>query len=289
MKPLYTIVVFVTLLCCSMWAGMHSYRCAEEEMVADMNQALAQTLRHKQEAWITPDTIRDYRSNLRLAVLRRHALLCYAEDVDPKTVASNKMTWGRGGRRVAFRGYANCSVASVLALSDQRMPLSLFVLSLAWLAGSLMWMRRRVVAIADGFGGLRLDEATQTFYDEQQEPVHFTAMQRQLMLMFFADEHHSLRKEDICGPYSTRVATLPLPRKEAVIINCQTEVSLNLRHCDGLMQDRSAGTDLVQSLVHNSGGSYGIVALVDQHHRSRVVGNDSKESTISFGCFANFH
>ena len=198
MKPLYTIVVFVTLLCCSMWAGMHSYRCAEEEMVADMNQALAQTLRHKQEAWITPDTIRDYRSNLRLAVLRRHALLCYAEDVDPKTVASNKMTWGRGGRRVAFRGYANCSVASVLDLSDQRMPLSLFVLSLAWLAGSLMWMRRRVVAIADGFGGLRLDEATQTFYDEQQEPVHFTAMQRQLMLMFFADEHHSLRKEDIC-------------------------------------------------------------------------------------------
>jgi hypothetical protein len=41
MKPLYTIVVFVTLLCCSVWAGMHSYRCVEEEMVADMSQALA--------------------------------------------------------------------------------------------------------------------------------------------------------------------------------------------------------------------------------------------------------
>lgn len=198
MKPFYAIVVFVTLLSCSVWAGMHSYRCAEEEMVADMNQALTQTLRHKQEAWITPDTIRDYRSNLRLEVLRRHSLVCYAEDVDPKTVASSKMTWGRGAFRVAFRGYANCSVASVLSLSDQRMPLSLFALSLLWLAGSLMWTRRRVVAIAGGFGGLRLDEASQTFYDEHQEPVHFTAMQRQLMLMFFADEHHSLRKEDIC-------------------------------------------------------------------------------------------
>ena len=41
MKPFYTIVVFATLLSCSVWAGMHSYRCAEEEMVADMNQALA--------------------------------------------------------------------------------------------------------------------------------------------------------------------------------------------------------------------------------------------------------
>ena len=41
MKPFYTIVVFVTLLCCSVWAGMHSYRCVEEEMVADMSQALA--------------------------------------------------------------------------------------------------------------------------------------------------------------------------------------------------------------------------------------------------------
>ena len=39
MKPFYTVVVFVTLLSCSVWAGMHSYRCAEEEMVADMNQA----------------------------------------------------------------------------------------------------------------------------------------------------------------------------------------------------------------------------------------------------------
>lgn len=198
MKPYYTIVVFVTLLSCSVWAGMHSYRCAEDEMVADMNQALTQTLRHKQEAWITPDTIRDYRSNLRLEVLRRHSLMCYAEDADPKTVASSKMTWGRGAFRVAFRGYANCSVASVLSLSDQRMPLSLFTLSLLWLAGSLMWTRRRVVAIAGGFGGLRLDEASQTFYDDHQKPVHFTAMQRQLMLMFFADEHHSLRKEDIC-------------------------------------------------------------------------------------------
>ena len=129
-----------------------------------MNQALTQTLRHKQEAWITPDTIRDYRSNLRLELLRRHSLVCYAEDGDPKTVASSKMTWGRGAFRVTFRGYANCSVASVLSLSDQRMPLSLFALSLFWLAGSLMWTRRRVVAIAGGFGGLRLDEASQTFY-----------------------------------------------------------------------------------------------------------------------------
>ena len=198
MKPKYIIVVFATLLCCSVWAGMQRYCCAEKEMVADMNQALAQTLRHKQEAWITPDTIRDYRSNLRLAVLRRHSLICYADDVDPKTVASSKMAWGRGGRRVVFRGYANCSVASVLALSDQRMPLSLFALSLLWLAGSLMWTHRRAVADDGAFGGLRLDEATQTFYDEHQVPVHFTAMQHQLMLMFFADEHHSLRKEDIC-------------------------------------------------------------------------------------------
>lgn len=199
MKPKYVIAVFVTMICCSAWAGLHCYRCAEQEIVADMDQALARTLRSKQEIWITPDTIRDYRSNLRLSVLRRHSVVSYAEDGDPKTVVSNKMVWNKGDRRIAFRGYANCSALSVLMLSDQRAALSLLAMSLLWLAVAFLWERRHTKDMEGSFGGLRYDESSRMFYDARRMPVHFTPMQRQLLQMFLAEGRHSLRKEDICA------------------------------------------------------------------------------------------
>jgi len=39
-----------------------------------MNQALTKTLAMKTEAWITPDTIRDYRQSLKIGALKKHSI-----------------------------------------------------------------------------------------------------------------------------------------------------------------------------------------------------------------------
>lgn len=70
LKPIHTIAVLVVLMLCSAWASYRSYDHTRKAIISDMNQALAQTLAEKQEGWITPDTIRDYRSHLKVAALR---------------------------------------------------------------------------------------------------------------------------------------------------------------------------------------------------------------------------
>ena len=80
MKPLYAMIVFVGLSLTSALASLYSYQCTEASLVADMNQALTKTLAMKTEAWITPDTIRDYRRSLKTEVLRKQSFVYYALD-----------------------------------------------------------------------------------------------------------------------------------------------------------------------------------------------------------------
>ena len=68
MKAYHSLVVFIIILACAALSSMHSYRSAEREMVADMSQALMQTLAEKSEMTITPDTILTYRSHLRIVL-----------------------------------------------------------------------------------------------------------------------------------------------------------------------------------------------------------------------------
>lgn len=56
MKTLYSILMFAVLMGLAATSSIHRYRCTEDSIVADMNQALARTLATKQDAYITPDT-----------------------------------------------------------------------------------------------------------------------------------------------------------------------------------------------------------------------------------------
>ena len=60
-----------------------------------MNRALALTLSEQQEAWITPDTIINYRKNLKIDVLRNESFVTYALNNTPKTLCSKPMKWVR--------------------------------------------------------------------------------------------------------------------------------------------------------------------------------------------------
>ena len=60
-SKLLSVAVFLTLMLTSLLAGRHNYCKARNEITADLNQALAQTLKERKDYIITQDTIRVYK------------------------------------------------------------------------------------------------------------------------------------------------------------------------------------------------------------------------------------
>lgn len=197
MKPYMSVVVFLVLLLSSVGAGIDSYHTAEQRIVEDMNQALSKTLAASQEGWITPDTIYSYRQNLRIAELRNHSYLYYADLQRDDTLCSRRMEWRSQHAAVALRGYANCSFATVWGLADHRLPWFLSLLTVGWLFLSFRSVRRRRVE-GLSFGSLVYVTGERRFYRPDCQPVRLTPMQQQLLEMFFTAEQHCLSKDEIC-------------------------------------------------------------------------------------------
>lgn len=109
MKPISAVVVFLFLICSAVWASVDGYHCAETAIVQDMNQALSKTLAQKREAWITPDTIENYRQHLQIAALRRRSVVSYALGEDAHSLCSRQMKWRSGSRSLRVQSYADCS------------------------------------------------------------------------------------------------------------------------------------------------------------------------------------
>lgn len=197
MKPRYVIVVFLTLLVVAIASSVHSYRYTEDGLLADMNQALKKTLDDKKDCWITPDTIADYRANLHSEALRERSIVYYAVNDRQKGLRSKKMTLQKDGRKVCFQSYANCSVATIWWLSDQRMTLLLMLAAVSWLA--LWFFKRRKSGIEDTRKcALAYSEAAHCFVNSRGERIDFTPMQEQLMMMFLRADGHRLSKQQIC-------------------------------------------------------------------------------------------
>lgn len=148
----------------------------ERLVTDDMNNALSQTLAEQQSDVISSDTIRVFNSHLQLEPLRGKALLV----VDTR------------------RCYAQCSAATIFAMSEQRPAIVLWLLSMLWAA--FCFLRRPKMALAGmlQYGGLAFSEKEGRFFDANGEHVKLTPMQQQLMEMFFRSENHLLSKAEIC-------------------------------------------------------------------------------------------
>lgn len=208
------------LLILTILASLHSYRAAVVDMTRDLDQALMLTMEMKTAEYITPDTVRTYRSLIKNPVLRQCATLSYCLPDERRTsVCSRKMLWRHGGQRYYLRGYANCSMATVLSLSDHRLPLTLSLLTLlSFVMAFLPRVRRQQVAPAlvsptgplistdrttispdnmPMIGDLCYCPDTQDFF-HNGKAIHFTPMQRQLMGLFWQSDRHTLTKQQIC-------------------------------------------------------------------------------------------
>ena len=165
MKPYTAIIVFLTLVLSSVFTSINSYNHTKKMIVNDMNHALALTLSEQQEAWITPDTIINYRKNLKIDVLRNESFVTYALNNTPKTLCSKPMKWVRNNN--------------------------------VWLASSVYWLRKHRLGTLV-LNSLIYSNNRQMFYNIKQMPVPFTPMQQQLMQLFVASADYKLSKQTIC-------------------------------------------------------------------------------------------
>lgn len=197
MKPISAVVVFLFLICSAVWASVDGYHCAETAIVQDMNQALSKTLAQKREAWITPDTIENYRQHLQIAALRRRSVVSYALGEDAHSLCSRQMKWRSGSRSLRVQSYADCSFATVWGLSDQRLSFAFLMLSLVWMVVSIVYLRRhqsgRLV-----LGKMVYAASDRSFHDCHGERIAFTPMQQQLMELFINASNRKLTKAFIC-------------------------------------------------------------------------------------------
>ncbi len=206
MKPIYTFIVFLVLLISSVFASIHSYRMTENDIETDLNRALELTLAQKTEQWITPDTIKCYRSHVSLPVLRDCAYLSYClPDERRPHISSKQMLWQKNGKKQKFRGYAECSMATIFSISSQSIPMTLASFAIIWVLFSFGIYRHKLQSklclTVEGvsFGGINYQESCNEFYNCRHDEIHLTPMQHRLMQMFFSTDNHTLSKEEICN------------------------------------------------------------------------------------------
>lgn len=212
MKPHVVVFVFVTLVLSSLITGIGSYRMTAHRIEQDIHQALSKTLMEKRSDRITADTIRTYRQYITMDALRDKAFLAM------------KVTRRDGIPQLEMVGSADCSMATIYRMSDQRLSYLLMLTALLWIG--FFWHRNRfVLSISGGYenagllgigvssdpsgnvpeietttlnlGGLTYSPDRKMFYTHGQQ-VRLTPMQQQLMELFFTAEDHRLSKQEIC-------------------------------------------------------------------------------------------
>lgn len=172
-RRLLPVTVFLTLMLTSLLAGRHNYRVTRDEITADLNQALAQTLLEKKDPIVTQDTIRTYKQlrqtsggqvliavsderfcrHLKNPRLKQAAFLTFdvmdgdyrGSSMDGQAICSDTLVVrnGRAGETLALKGYTRLSAAAVFGMSDQRLPGGLMAAALLWAIGSMLYLRKR--------------------------------------------------------------------------------------------------------------------------------------------------
>ncbi len=195
MKHYHSVILFLLLFIPSVFMGINNYKHAERAIISDMNQALALTLAEQNVGVITPDTIKSYRNNLKINELKNLSYVYYASDDNRRKLSSDRMRW-RNNSDYEFQSYADCSFATVYSMSNQSLPLLMFLSAIIWSIYSVFYFRRHKEE-QFLFGNIIFSDGR--FYDFDKEPLHFTPMQFQLMEMLWNAEEHILSKEVICN------------------------------------------------------------------------------------------
>lgn len=199
MKPYLAITIFLTLIIPAVATSWGSYRITEACIINDLNQALARTIQQKDVSIITPDTLSTYRRFLNNPALKSRVYLAHCPRIETgNAVCSDTMIGNPKLPALGIRAYTSCTQATIFSMSDQRLPMTLLLLSLAWGAYCLHVCRRNKPGIT-AIGRLTYDHNSHCFYNARREQLHLTPLQQQLMEMFVSHPDHQLAIHEICA------------------------------------------------------------------------------------------
>ena len=198
MKRCHALIVLFLLLAPSLYMSLRSYEQTRQELLSDMNQALAKTLEQQRSAEITPDTIQNYLAHLQVPVLREHSFVYYTmESRGGEQLCSDSLRWSDGhGTSCDFQSFASVTPLSIWLMSDQRLASLFLLLTAAWGLYTAIRFRRGLMPAGVHVGRLTLADGK--FYNEQRQRVRLTPMQEQVLTMFFMADGNTLAKQDIC-------------------------------------------------------------------------------------------
>lgn len=208
MKPIVAIVVFFSFLLPSLFLGYTNFVTAKERIIADVNQALVKTVLLNKPERITADTLRVFKSNLRISSLKATSYLALCTEEPSKlSFCSDTVSFKTGNERLYIRAYPNCSNATIFSLSEQALPATLLAMSMLWAMFSWVYLRRgkagtlpsapakQVLAL----GNLSFSVGDGRFYGERDEEIYFTPMQLSLMRMLMTSEDKRVSVDELCA------------------------------------------------------------------------------------------
>lgn len=207
MKSTTAILVFFSLMIPSLFMSYGSYTTAKEHIIDDVNQALAQTILYKASDRITTDTLKMFRSKLKIEQLKKTSYLTMCTK-DPSNISfcSDTMTYKYGEERFHVRAYPNCSKATVFCMSEQTLPGTLFIVSLLWGMFSIFYLNHKknldesmqLDNKSIVFGDITFSDSLSLFYNGNKEEIQFTPMQFAFMKMLITSECKKIPVNDIC-------------------------------------------------------------------------------------------
>lgn len=230
------------LVVLSIGFGYSNYSQARQYVISDLNQALQRTILKNKDLWLNADTINTYAklqevmgapvsvsssnkafaealsiaglkevSSLSLYILKKNDPASVFNEIPTGYLASDTLIWlstaaDASGLTLSFRGYAHCSTAQLLSLSNQTIPGILLLTALITGSFSFIYFRRKRASNSSdapqeemiAFGNLSLSRQDSCFYNEDKERLKLTPMQYELMEMFYLSSSHLLFKSDIC-------------------------------------------------------------------------------------------
>lgn len=208
MKPIVFIVVFFSFLLPSLFLGYMNFQSARERIIADVNQALVKTVTRLKPERVTPDTLRVFKSNLRIAPLRQTSYLALCTEEPSKvSFCSDTVCFKTGDERLYIRAYPDCSTATIFSVSEQTLPTTLLAMSALWAMFSLAYLRKRETGASPAvpvrqmlvFGDLSFSVSDDAFYDARGEEVYFTPMQLSLMRLLMTSEGKRVSVDELCA------------------------------------------------------------------------------------------
>lgn len=218
-KLRYGMFVPLAFMIASLVSSCFSYSSARQNIADDLNEAILAFANENRELWTRQDTIAALRKmhetthkpiiyqasdvNFRNAALKEDAYFILAL-VDKRTaapkikghkIASDSIMLipenNIGGVAVQLQGFADCSMASVFAASDQTLPGVFFSLSLLSIVSMYIWRRKETEPITE--------LAVEVPSIPSLTGLKLTPMQRQLAQMLLDAPDMKVDKATLCS------------------------------------------------------------------------------------------